>query len=191
LASVVLRPSKTFSEAHIGRQQQWYIVSVTRTFDTPAATVWNTLDDVGNVYRFHPLVESSESINDVTTGEGAKRQSNVYDGGVLLEEVVESDPEHRQVVNMIDAGPFPLKEAVATFALEPIDENSTQVTMTMSFVPEFGPVGWLMAKLMMKNERRAMCGDSLAGLDTHLQTGEIVGYNGNTEMGEPPSATAA
>jgi uncharacterized protein YndB with AHSA1/START domain len=168
-----------------------HTVSVTRTIDTPVATVWNALDDVGNVYRFHPMVESSESINDVTTGEGAKRQSNLYDGGALLEEVVESNPEHRQVVNVIDAGPFPLKEAVATFDLKPIDVNSTEVTMTMSFVPKFGPVGWLMAELMMENKLRAMCGDILAGLDTHLETGEIVGRMGNTEPADAPSAMAA
>ena len=169
-----------------------HTVSATRTIDSPVATVWNALNDVGNVYRFHPMVEFSESINDVTTGEGAKRQSNLYDGGALLEEVVESDPEHRQVVNVIDAGPFPLKEAVATFDLKPIDENSTEVTMTMSFVPKFGPVGWLMAELMMKNKLRAMCGDILAGLDIHLQTGEIVGANGNPETeGAGLSATTA
>ena len=168
-----------------------HTVSAARTIDSPVATVWNVLDDVGNVYRFHPMVESSEIINDVTTGEGAKRQSNLYDGGALLEEIVESDPEHRQVVNVIDAGPFPLREAVATFDLKSIDENSTEVTMTMSFVPKFGPVGWLMAKLMMKNKLRAMCGDILAGLDTHLQTGEIVGRNGTTEPADAPSAMAA
>lgn len=168
-----------------------HTVSVTRTIDTPVATVWNALDDVGNVYRIHPMVESSESINDVTTGEGAKRQSTLYDGGALLEEIVESDPKHRQVVNVIDAGPFPLKEAVATFDLEPIGENSTEVTMTMSFVPKFGPAGWLLAKLMMKNKLRAMCGDILAGLDTHLQTGEIVGPDGNPEPADAPSAMAA
>jgi uncharacterized protein YndB with AHSA1/START domain len=168
-----------------------HTVSATRTIDSPVATVWNALDDVANVYRFHPMVESSESINDVTTGIGAKRQSTLYDGGVLLEQIVESDPEHRQVVNVIDAGPFPLEEAVATFDLKPIDENSTEVTMTMSFLPKYGPVGWLMSKLMMKSKLRAMCRDILAGLDTHLQTGEIVGQNGDPDMADASTAMAA
>lgn len=167
-----------------------HTVSAIQTIDAPVATVWNVLDDVGNVYRFHPLVESSESLSDITTGVGAKRQSNLYAGGALLEEVVEADPEHRQVVNVMDAGPFPLKEAVAIFDLEPIDENSTTVTMTMSFVPKFGPLGWLLAKLMMKNKLNAMCGDILAGLNTHIQTGEIVGQNGKTETKDSPPAMA-
>ena len=169
-----------------------HTVSATRTIDSPVSTVWSALDDVENVYRFHPMVESSESITSIKTGEGAQRRSKLYDGGALVEEIVESDPEHRQVVNVIDTGPFPLKQADATFDLKPIDEKSTEVTMTMSFVPKFGPVGWLIAKLIIENKLRTMCGDILAGLDTHLQTGEIVGPNGNPETEDAGlSATAA
>ena len=168
-----------------------HTVSATRTIDTPVAAVWNAIDDFGNVYRFHPKVERSKSINDVAAGEGAKRQCDVYDGGVICEEVVESVPEQRQVINVFDLGSFPLKEMVGRLDLEPIDENSTEVTMTMSFVPKYGPVGWLMATLMMKSQLRTQCEDILAGLDTHLQTGEIVGPDGTPETADAPSPMAA
>ncbi|MCU4719645.1 hypothetical protein [Halapricum hydrolyticum] len=75
--------------------------------------------------------------------------------------------------------------------LEPIDENSTEVTFTMSFVPKYGPVGWLMAELMMKSQFRDTEEDILAGLDTHLQTGEVVDQDGNPETADAPIATAA
>ena len=168
-----------------------HTVSATRTIDIPVATVWNAIDDFGNVYRFHPSLEHSESINDVATGEGAKRQCDFYDGSVIREEVVESLPEQRQVSNVFDLGSFPLKEMVGRLDLEPIDENSTDVTFSMSFVPKYGPVGWLLAELMMKRQFRALAEDIIAGLDTHLQTGEIVGPNGIPETVDAPSAMAA
>ncbi|SEL78594.1 SRPBCC family protein [Haloferax larsenii] len=169
-----------------------HTVSSTRTIDTPVATVWNTIDDFGNVYRFHPDLEHSENINDAVTGEGAQRQCDFYDGGTIREEVVESVPEQRQVTNVFDLGSFPLKEMVGGFDLKPLDENSTEVTFTMSFVPKYGPVGWLMAKVMMNGQFRDIAEGILAGLDTHLQTGEVVGPDGNPEMEDAaPSARAA
>lgn len=168
-----------------------HTVSVTRTIDTPVATVWNTIDDFGNVYRFHPDLEHSESINDAVTGEGAQRQCDFYDGGTIREEVIESVPEQRQVTNVFDLGSFPLKEMVGTFDLEPIDENSTEVTFTMAFVPKYGPVGWLMTKVMMKSQFRDIAEGIIGGLDTHLQTGDVVGQNGDPELVDAPSAMAA
>lgn len=168
-----------------------HTVTATRTIDMPVATVWNAIDDVGNVYRFHPQVEHSQSINDVATGEGAKRQCDFYDGNTIREEVVESIPEQRQVTKVFDVGPLPLKEVVGRMDLEPKDENSTGVTVNMSFVPKYGPVGWLMAKLMMNRQFRDLSEGILAGLDTHLQTGENVGPDGTPETMDAPSVTAA
>ena len=168
-----------------------HTVSATRTIDTPVATVWNAIDDFGNVYRFHPKIEYSESINDVAAGEGAKRQCDFYDGAAIREEVVESVPEQRHVTNVFDLGSFPLKKMVGRLDLEPIDEDSTDVKMTMSFVPKYGPVGWLMAELMMKRQFRDLVEDILAGLDTHLRTGENVGPNGDPVPVDAPSAIAA
>lgn len=168
-----------------------HTVSAIRTIDTPVATVWNTLDDFGNVYRFHPKVEHSKSISHITNGEGARRQSDYYDGSVIREEVVKSVDRQRQVIDTYDTGPGPLRKNVTRIDLKPIDEHSTEVTLTMSFVPKYGPAGWLRATLMMKSQLRDLSEDILAGLDTHLQTGAIVGRNGNLETADAPSAMAA
>ena len=168
-----------------------HTVAATRTIDMPVATVWNTIDDFGNVYRFHPKLEHSGSINDVATGEGAKRQCDFYDGYAIREEVVESVDRERLVIDTYDTGTIPLRENVTRMDLEPIDENSTEVTMTMSYVPKYGPVGWLMDKLMMKSQLRDLLEDILAGLDTHMQTGEIVGRNGNPGAADASTAMAA
>ena len=168
-----------------------HTVTATRTIDAPVASVWNAIDEFGNVYRFHPKIEHSESINDVATGKGAKRQCDFYDGAVIREEVIESIPEQRQVTDVFDLGSFPLKNMVGRLDLEPIDENRTEVTMTMSFTPKYGPVGWLLAKSMMKSQFSDLTEDILAGLDTHLQTGEIVGPDGTPETADAQRALAA
>jgi len=45
----------------------------------------------------------------------------------------------------------------------------------MEFTPRFGPVGWLMAVMMMKPKFRHILGKVIDGLEVHVQTGEVVG----------------
>ena len=44
----------------------------------------------------------------------------------------------------------------------------------MNFRPKFGPLGWFMGKTVMAGQFRKVLGSVLEGLETHLQTGEIV-----------------
>jgi ligand-binding SRPBCC domain-containing protein len=168
-----------------------HTVSATRTIDAPIADVWNAIDDFGNVYRFHPKVEHSRSLDDVAAGEGAKRQCDFYGGGSIREEVVESVSQKKQVVDIFDNGPFPLKRNVARFDLDPVEDDRTDVTMTISFVPKYGPAGWLMAKLVMEGQFRDLLEDLLAGLDTYLRTGEVVGPDGQAVETTSSAGTSA
>ena len=168
-----------------------HTVSATRTIDSPVGAVWNVIDDFGNVHRYHPGLKHSEGINDVATGVGAERRCDFYDGNTIHEELIERVPERRAAQNVFDLGSLPLETVVGSMDLEPIDGHSTEVTMTLSFVPKYGPVGWLMAKLMMERQLRGLSEDILAGLDTHLQTGEVVGPNGAPETEDAGSSAMA
>jgi len=149
-----------------------------RTIDAPIEDVWNALDDFGNVYKFNSHVADSRRINDTARGTGAKRQCDLYSGGSIREEVVESVPGRRQVVDVFDTGPFPLERNIATFDLEAVDDDRTRVSLEMSFVPKYGPIGWVMAHVVMKRRFRMLVGDLLDGLDQHLRTGQLVGEGG-------------
>jgi hypothetical protein len=48
----------------------------------------------------------------------------------------------------------------------------------MDFQPKYGPLGWLMAQMIMKKQFANTLNRVLEGLDTHLQTGKIIGKNG-------------
>jgi carbon monoxide dehydrogenase subunit G len=149
-----------------------------RKIDAPLEDVWSALDDFGNVYTFHPHVASSHSLDDVARGTGVRRQCDLYSGGSIREEVVNSVPGRRQVVDIFDTGPFPLEKNVATFELESVGGDRTRVEIEMSFVPAYGPVGWVMAHVVMKRRFRSLMTDILENLERHLQTGHLIGENG-------------
>ena len=153
-------------------------VTIHRTIDAPIEDVWEALDDFGNVYTFHPHVASSHNLGDVERGTGAKRQCDLYAGGSIREVVLDSVPGRRQVVDIFDTGPFPLKKNVATFDLESIDDDRTRVDAEMSFVPNYGPAGWVMAHVVMKRQFRSLLEDVLESLERHLQTGQLIGEKG-------------
>ena len=45
----------------------------------------------------------------------------------------------------------------------------------MRFQPKFGPVGWLMAKVMMEREFGRRLGLLIEGIEEHVRTGQPVG----------------
>lgn len=155
-----------------------YTVTVRETVDAPIEDVWEAIDDFGNVYEFHPYVEGSRLINDVARGTGAKRQCDFYSGESIREEVVETVPGKRQVVDIFDTGSFPLEENVATFDLEAVADGRTRVTVEMTFRPKYGPVGWVMARVAMKRQFRSLLENVLRGLEKYLRTGQLIGEKG-------------
>lgn len=151
------------------------IVHVERTIAHPHHHVWDALDDFGNIANFHPLVHTSASTNDTDTGQGAQRVCHFENGATIHEEIVAYTADENYVVRIIDTGSFPIKTADVTFITKPLESDRTLVTMAMDFVPKFGPLGWLMGKTVMKTQFTKVLSSVLAGLERHLETGQVVG----------------
>ena len=149
-------------------------VHVDRVIDRPADAVWSILDDFGGVFRYHPLVTQSGIINGISSGLGAQRVCHFDDGSSISEEITAYEPGREYEFEIIDPGKFPLKRAVAHFAVEPLGDARSRVDFDMAFQPKFGPLGWLMGKTLMVGQFRKILGSILEGLETHLQTGEVV-----------------
>ncbi len=152
---------------------------VSKEIAHPLGRVWPLLDNFSNTYVFHPIVERSEAVGPATRGAGARRKCTLYDGGQVQEQITKYEPlEHRYKVEVVDHGPFPLRymevwiEAVA-------EGNNTRVTYRGGFVPKFGPLGWVMGKLVMKGQFEKMMGSLIDGLNTHLSTGRMIEKNGS------------
>ena len=151
---------------------------VIKTIDVPFERAWAAIDDFGGIANFHPQVKSSPIINDIASGQGASRACHFYNGSSIKETITDYRPERGYTVQIIDMGSLPLKHAVGYIDAEPVGTNKTKVSFKMQFVPKFGPVGWLMAKLMMKPQFEKVLGQVIDGLGRHVQTGRVVGEKG-------------
>lgn len=152
-------------------------VKVTKNMNSDAATIWRYLDDFGSVYKYHPGVKSSEILGNKKTGLGARRQCNFYDGTSLKEKITHYDEGRSYSFELSDFS-LPLKSATAHFVLIPRGPNSASLSVTLKFKPKFGPIGWLMGKLLMKPMLTKALKELTKGLDDHIRTGQIIGSKG-------------
>ncbi|NKB90399.1 MAG: hypothetical protein GKS06_19510 [Acidobacteria bacterium] len=149
-------------------------VSVHRDIAVPAETAWEHLSAFGDVYKIHPFVTRSYVTGEDATGLGATRVCVLDDGNEIAEQITEYREGHGYTVSITDPGPFPLREAVARIDVEPRAAGS-RVSINMRFQPKFGPLGWLMAKAMMRREFGRRLGLLIEGMEEHAQTGRPVG----------------
>ncbi|MFT7680286.1 MAG: hypothetical protein ACI8QC_004292 [Planctomycetota bacterium] len=149
--------------------------SVTRAMGVPVDATWAALEDFGGVHRYSAGVERSP-INAGTpaSGVGAERVCHMYDGG-FIEERVTSSVKNKRMEILIVTSSMPLKRANAAFDVVSTADGGTDVTMTMTYVMKFGPLGWLMDKLMVKRAMTRSLNGLLAALGHHLTTGEPIG----------------
>lgn len=151
-----------------------HTVSVGETIDAPIEDVWSVLDDFGGVANYNPNIKASSIVDGPDTGVGATRECSFHDGNRIEEEIVEYESKGGYTVNFLDVGEFPLKTNVVQIDVEPIGDSRTAVTMTADFIPKYGPIGWLMAKLVMKSKFEETFNEVLEGLESYVQTGQKV-----------------
>ncbi len=148
-------------------------VTVSHIVSSPISKVWAVLADFGGIHRFSAGIEASP-INDGTpsTGVGAERNCQLYDGNNLQERITEFVENKRLGIEIFQTS-MPLKAATAHFDLEPA-EGGCKVTMTMDYELKYGIVGKAMDAMMMKGMMSKNLGGLLHGLDEHLATGEPI-----------------
>jgi hypothetical protein len=88
----------------------------------------------------------------------------------------------------ITQGSIPLSCARAVVELTSTGPHSTEVQFTINYEPMFGPLGWMMDKLMMKKNFNSVLGKVLEGLDPHVRTGALIGRD--AVVLEPAQAVA-
>ncbi|NOR70748.1 MAG: hypothetical protein GQ532_13815 [Methylomarinum sp.] len=152
-------------------------VQVTREMNSDTKTIWKFLDDFGSVYKYNPGIEKSKILGSQKTGLGAKRQCYFYDGSSLKEKIIQYEEGRSYAFDLYDF-PMPLKTATSHFELTPINSNKSKISITLKFVPKFGPIGWLMGKLLMRPMLTKALKGLTKGLDDHIRTGQVVGSKG-------------
>lgn len=154
-----------------------HVVTATRTIAADHPKVWSALADFGTIHRFHPGVRKSHTCNGVTTGMGAQRVCQFYDGGTVKETVIGFEENRAIDVELSDFS-IPLKRCYLRLEALPLSDGATQTSISVRFEPKFGVLGWLLAHLMMKALMRRDAARVLKGLEDHLGSGLLIGPGG-------------
>ncbi len=152
-------------------------VTITREMSHDVQEVWRLLDDFGAISKYNPGVESAEILSPKPTGLDAQRICHFYDGSSLKETIVRYEPGQGYSFDLSDFA-LPLKQATTHFDLKRIGDGRSLLTVTLEFIPKFGPLGWAMGKLMMRPMLQRALRGVTKGLDDHMRTGAIVGKGG-------------
>jgi uncharacterized protein YndB with AHSA1/START domain len=159
-------------------------ITVQRSVASSVDEVWSALADFGGIHRFSAAIDTSPiNPGTPTTGVGAERTCNMYDGNHIQERVTESVEKSRLDIEIFDTS-MPLKSAHVRFDLKPTSDGGCEVTMTMDYVVKFGIIGQVMDAVMMRSMMTKSLNRLLAGLDEYLRTGKPI------EKGWTPAAAA-
>lgn len=147
-------------------------VDVTRPLEHDADAVWAVFDNFPDIATCHPVVATSESVNGQRTGVGARRRCTMQDGATVIEEIVAYDAAARTLsIRVVDHGPYPMSHMEVDVSVSPTDTGCT-VSFHSEFEPRYGPVGWLMAKTLMRGQFSKVLGQLVDGVDAHLRKGQ-------------------
>ncbi len=139
--------------------------------------LWNIISDVGGVYKYHPLVNNSPVLSTNSSGIGATRRCEFYDGTSIVEKIVGLKEGEEMKVTLSEFS-LPLKSAEATMRLEKASDKSTYVTIQMSFEMKYGVFGKLMGFFAIRPVMKMTFSKVLKGLNDHATTGQLVGKKG-------------
>lgn len=108
--------------------------TITRQINAPVGTVWEVLDDFGEIQRWSPGLKSSELTSSGPVAEGSTRHCDFAPMGGVNERIDRYVPNERLTVNLYETFKVPISDAVADFNIAPNDEG-TMLTLHYSYTP--------------------------------------------------------
>ncbi len=141
--------------------------------NVPAEKVWQVLEDYSSIEKFAMTIKSSGSVNDISSGLGAKRSCTFNDGSSLVEEIIEYQVGQGYKMDLSNHS-MPLKSMQSEMKVTAIDEDSSEIYMSADFVVKGGPLGWVMGQLIMRPVMKAIFKKVMTGLAYHSVTGKLI-----------------
>ena len=142
------------------------------TIDAPVEQVWAVLADFGGVSKWNPMVSHSVTTSDDASGVGCVRTCEVSGMGRVTEEATEW-VEGESLSVTVEGAPM-LRSMSARMAVQP-EGSGTRATMDAEFTVKFGPIGAVMAAVMMKPKLASTMREALGGLKHYVETGRKIG----------------
>jgi uncharacterized protein YndB with AHSA1/START domain len=129
--------------------------TITREIDAPVETVWEILNDFGDIQRWSPGVTYSELTTDGPVGEGSTRRCDFAPFGGVNERIDRHEPHERLTVDLYETSKLPISNAVADFNIAPHGDG-TELTLHYSYTPNW--LGRLMSGYTDKQMRKGIAG---------------------------------
>lgn len=108
--------------------------TITRQINAPLETVWEVLNDFGDIQRWSPGVTYSELTSDGPVSEGSTRRCEFAPFGGVLERIDRHESHERLTVNLYETSKLPISGAVADFNIAARD-GGTELTLHYSYEP--------------------------------------------------------
>jgi len=116
----------------------------------PPAIVWKILANLEEVARYNPGVRSAETLGPARTGVGAMRACELVPKGRVVERVTHWE-EARALGLEVTESDWPIHFMRWVTRLDPVD-GGTRISQELEYEVKFGPVGWLLDRLLMKKK---------------------------------------
>lgn len=134
--------------------------TITRQIEAPVSTVWEVLDDFGDIQRWNPGVSASELTSQGPVTAGSTRHCDFAPFGGVNERIERYEPNQRLTVDLYETFKLPISEAVADFNIASKGEQ-TELNLVYSYKLNF------MGRLM-KGRTDTMLRKGIGGLAKSL-----------------------
>lgn len=134
----------------------------------PPRRVWALLADLEAVQRYNPTVRSARVEGARRTGVGATRACALVPNGRVVERVTHWE-EGRALGLEVAESDWPIHFMKWVTRIEP-DGQGTRITQDLEYKVKFGPLGWLLDRLVMKRKLTATLDTVFAALVEHAET---------------------
>ena len=116
-------------------QKETIVASASKslTINAPANVLWQAVGDFNGWSSFIEVVVKSEMRG---TGVGAVRAFTLADGAVVEEKLESFDDDNCALSYSIVSGPLPVKNYLATIAVNHIDDDNCRVDWSSTFEPD-------------------------------------------------------
>lgn len=135
--------------------------------DCPPDRVWALLADLEAVKRYNPGVRGAAIEGPQRTGVGARRSCDLVPKGRVVERVTHWE-EGRAVGLELDEHDWPVAYMRWVTRVDP-HEGGARITQSLEYQVKFGPLGWLLDRMMMKRKLTATLDVVFASLARHAE----------------------
>jgi hypothetical protein len=133
----------------------------------PPERIWSLLADLEAVERYNPGVRRAALEGAQRTGVGARRSCELVPKGRVVERVTHWE-EGRAIGLEVAESDWPIHFMRWVTRLEPAGAG-TRITQALEYEVKFGPLGWLLDRLVMKRKLSAALDAVFASLVQHAE----------------------